>query len=230
MDDLLLELIPTIIVTVLFGIIWGTVTKKIIYNKGYYENWFWWGFWFGIFAVIVACTKPQVNSYGPSDFNSRTSNFYNHDGNQNDRSKKNYSINNYGSAPVGGEWQCSCGRTNAAYVSTCVCGKSKNTGVSVIQNNTSSGSGWNCYCGRTNASYVSTCSCGRNKSEIDGPAYKPKQVPMPAELNKPAGQKKEVLMDESAAVEAIKSYKELLDSGIITQEEFDAKKKQLMGI
>ena len=28
----------------------------------------------------------------------------------------------------------------------------------------------------------------------------------------------------------LKKYKELLDSGIITQEEFDAKKKQLLGL
>ena len=28
----------------------------------------------------------------------------------------------------------------------------------------------------------------------------------------------------------IKKYKDLLDSGIITQEEFDAKKKQLLGL
>ena len=28
----------------------------------------------------------------------------------------------------------------------------------------------------------------------------------------------------------IKKYKELLDGGIITQEEFDAKKKQLLGL
>ena len=32
------------------------------------------------------------------------------------------------------------------------------------------------------------------------------------------------------AAEALKSLKELLDSGIITQEEFDAKKKQLLGL
>ena len=30
--------------------------------------------------------------------------------------------------------------------------------------------------------------------------------------------------------EEIKDYKSLLDSGIITQEEFDAKKKQLLGL
>lgn len=34
----------------------------------------------------------------------------------------------------------------------------------------------------------------------------------------------------SSPVEEIKKYKELLDMGIITQEEFDAKKKQLLGL
>ena len=34
----------------------------------------------------------------------------------------------------------------------------------------------------------------------------------------------------SNGTEEIKKYKELLDSGIITQEEFDAKKKQLLGL
>lgn len=31
-------------------------------------------------------------------------------------------------------------------------------------------------------------------------------------------------------MDELKKYKELLDQGIITQEEFDAKKKQLLGI
>ena len=31
-------------------------------------------------------------------------------------------------------------------------------------------------------------------------------------------------------IEEIRKYKSLLDDGIITQEEFDAKKKQLLGI
>lgn len=35
---------------------------------------------------------------------------------------------------------------------------------------------------------------------------------------------------ESFGVEEIKKYKELLDAGAITQEEFDAKKKQLLGL
>lgn len=42
-------------------------------------------------------------------------------------------------------------------------------------------------------------------------------------------QKNAVVVQASSADE-IKKYKELLDQGIITQEEFDAKKKQLLGI
>lgn len=34
----------------------------------------------------------------------------------------------------------------------------------------------------------------------------------------------------STPADEIKKYKDLLDSGIITQEEFDAKKKQLLGV
>lgn len=42
-------------------------------------------------------------------------------------------------------------------------------------------------------------------------------------------QEKPVIVSNSNA-EELKKYKELLDSGIITQEEFDAKKKQLLGL
>lgn len=34
----------------------------------------------------------------------------------------------------------------------------------------------------------------------------------------------------TSSVDEIKRYKELLDTGILTQEEFDAKKKQLLGL
>ncbi|MBE6635053.1 MAG: SHOCT domain-containing protein [Ruminococcaceae bacterium] len=35
---------------------------------------------------------------------------------------------------------------------------------------------------------------------------------------------------ESEAIESIEKYKALLDSGVITEEEFEAKKKQLLGL
>ena len=42
--------------------------------------------------------------------------------------------------------------------------------------------------------------------------------------------KDNTLVDKSKAIEEIKQFKELLDTGIITQEEFDAKKKELLGL
>ena len=44
--------------------------------------------------------------------------------------------------------------------------------------------------------------------------------------NQPAS----VVVNEKSPAEQIKEFKELLDMGIITQEEFDAKKKQLLGL
>ncbi len=38
------------------------------------------------------------------------------------------------------------------------------------------------------------------------------------------------IVQETSAADEIKKYKELLDEGIITQEEFDVKKKQLLGL
>ena len=35
---------------------------------------------------------------------------------------------------------------------------------------------------------------------------------------------------ETSAADELKKFKELLDMGVITQEEFDAKKKQLLGL
>ncbi|MBQ2940785.1 MAG: SHOCT domain-containing protein [Clostridia bacterium] len=36
--------------------------------------------------------------------------------------------------------------------------------------------------------------------------------------------------ESTSNADELKKYKELLDSGVITQEEFDAKKKQLLGL
>ena len=58
---------------------------------------------------------------------------------------------------------------------------------------------------------------------IDVPAEEPKEIPQEEEPK--AIEQKQNSFDK---FEEIKKYKELLDSGIITQEEFDAKKKELL--
>lgn len=42
--------------------------------------------------------------------------------------------------------------------------------------------------------------------------------------------REDVIKDTSLSVEGFKALKELLDIGVITQEEFDLKKKQILGI
>ncbi|MCD8390926.1 MAG: SHOCT domain-containing protein, partial [Firmicutes bacterium] len=75
--------------------------------------------------------------------------------------------------------------------------------------------GWKCpHCGSLNASYVGTCGCGREK---------PKPV-----VNEPKNEKQTEIKNDLERLNMIKEYKSLLDSGIITQEEFDKKKAELI--
>lgn len=78
------------------------------------------------------------------------------------------------------------------------------------------GGRWLCRCGRENAPYVSSCSCGRNQRDVFNPEP-PKVAPALSELT-----------DEQDKALAIREYKKLLDDGIISEEEFEAKKKQLL--
>ena len=143
------------------GIIWGVATNKVIENKGYSENWFWWGFFFGFLALIVACTKPQAQSY-----NSSSSSLF---------------------AAAAEE-------------------KMKIQQQSLLEQG-----GWKCNkCGNVNPSYSGTCNCGNLKASNQTKEIEDKR--------------------ETANFQKMKSYKDLLDSGVITQEEFDAKKEQLLGL
>lgn len=77
-----------------------------------------------------------------------------------------------------------------------------------------SNGGWKCYkCGRVNAVYAGTCACGVTKTE-----------------NTALDKKKEKSEKELENIQKLKYYKELLDSGVITQEEFDKKKSQLLDL
>lgn len=87
--------------------------------------------------------------------------------------------------------------------------------------------GWKCSCGRVHEPYVSSCTCGKSKSEVKDAAYKKKQE---AEKKQVEEKKQAENMDEASKASAIKKYKELLDMGVITQEEFEAKKKQLLEV
>ena len=96
------------------GIIWGVATNKVIENKGYSENWFWWGFFFGFLALIVACTKPQAQSY-----NSSSSSLFAA------AAEEKMKIQQQSLLEQGG-WKCNkCGNVNPSYSGTCNCGNLK---------------------------------------------------------------------------------------------------------
>ncbi len=75
-----------------------------------------------------------------------------------------------------------------------------------------SAGGWKCSCGRVHAAYVSSCPCGKSKSEMQRNQHNQAEA-----------------MDDLGKAAAIKAYKDLMDSGVITQEEFETKKQQLLG-
>ena len=74
--------------------------------------------------------------------------------------------------------------------------------------------GWACDCGRVHNAYESSCVCGKTKYTIRAAKAAAQAQQPPKENN----------------ITLLRKYKELLDDGVITQEEFEAKKKQLLGL
>lgn len=155
-------LFVTLIISTVIGCIFGAITHAIQDSKGYSESGFWWGFWLGWIGIIVVACKPNLNDY-----------YYSH------RSGS-------GSSPM-------------------------ITSATVPQG------GWRCSCGRTHASYVSSCVCGLNKNQTPS-------KPAPT----PVSPKQATQETEAEKIAALREYKALLDSGVLTQEEFDRKKQQLL--
>lgn len=85
---------------------------------------------------------------------------------------------------------------------------------------------WKCTCGRVNPFYFGTCACGRSKRDV-------LEAQVKAQREKEAAREKELREkkeeQELANLKRLREYKELLDSGVITQEEFEAKKKEILG-
>lgn len=104
---------------------------------------------------------------------------------------------------------------------------------SLTQNGTPA-NGWRCTCGKSHYSYESSCICGRTKASVaveklntSSPSV-PKVVEAAPAPQKETAPQPQPALSEEKTLELLKEYKGLLDSGVISQEEFDAKKKQLL--
>ena len=91
--------------------------------------------------------------------------------------------------------------------------------------NNSSEESWRCSrCTRMNPPYQTTCTCGITKTESDrfyneGDSQQSEPVAVPLPTSKSVSEAEEIVR-----------FKKLLDDGVITEEEFQAKKKQILGI
>lgn len=79
--------------------------------------------------------------------------------------------------------------------------------------------GWKCIqCGRVNANYTGTCGCGMSRSD-NVPRI---NVSVEQPIQKSKGE------EEMMNLKKLKSYKDLLDAGVISQEDYDKKKAELL--
>ena len=110
-----------------------------------------------------------------------------------------------------GTWVCKCGTRNNSDDSFCYkCGKRN------LNSSAKNDGSWKCKCGAMNYSYETSCHrCGEKK-------------PFDSKTN--ATTSSSPLPTQKSMTEQLEELKKMLDQGLITQEDFDAKKKQLLGL
>lgn len=113
----------SVIFYIIWSLGWGFATAAVRERRGYGRRWFWFGFFLWYIPFIIACAIPKKRyDYLPFDPNA---NFTQILGSQQEK------------ILTGGDgWQCSCGRSNAAFVSTCICGLSKRQNMASAGDNT----------------------------------------------------------------------------------------------
>lgn len=155
-----IEILISLIVSIGIRCIMGSISKAVNEKNGYFGG-FAWGFWLGVIGIVIVAVR-QSAPYRSSESIIVS------------KRSKDIPFQAVSQEDLPNSWQCSCGRYNAQYVNSCVCGVNKR----------------------------------------DALAPKTEEPADPA--------------DEMQTISALKEYKELLDTGVITQEEFDAKKKAIL--
>lgn len=89
--------------------------------------------------------------------------------------------------------------------------------------------GWKCSkCRRVNASYVTTCDCGMNIR--DNNAENQIKSISSENIRNNKIEKNIKINSSDSVMNELKKYKEMLDNGLISEEDYDKKKKSLLGI
>ncbi len=200
-----------LVICIIWGVFWGFITRKVNQNKGYYGG-FWWGFFLGFLGlIIVACKGENHSSYTEYAASSAPENHSSYTGYTASSTSGNHS--SYADSPL---------LSAAAQVDA---EKQMISEKQMLSNN-----GWKCNrCGKVNPYYTITCVCGISKVENERLAKNAieKTKEKIAETEAKAEKENE---KELQNIQKLKAYKELLDSGAISQEEYDKKKSELLNI
>lgn len=201
------------------SLIWGIVAWKVADNRGYHKDGsFWWGFFLWFIGVIVVFSKPARNDghvYEPSGSDEYG---YAEAADEEVPGEEIPGEEFAGEESLDGEnpdeeqveyaWCCPrCGRLNNTTI--CECGGVYRGGIEMIERGEK-----------------------RMLAEKDEAEKQPKPAVRPRRPQGSAapGPAAKLSPEKEAKFAEIKAYKELLDSGIISQEEFDRKKAELLGL
>lgn len=187
-----------ILVCIISSIIWGIATNKVIENKGYNENWFWWGFFLWFIGLIVALTKPEYRPYEGNNYNTEHLTHTVIDPRTIGETDRKMIL-------MDGGWECSyCHHLNQSYVTSCACGKDKA------------------------ASEMHKIELQKQLQEYREQRKKAKESEQQKANPQEVSQQSESSKKELDKIEVLKKYKELLDMGAISQEEYETKKQALL--
>ncbi len=120
------DLLISFVWGLIWSLIWGFATAAVREKKGYGRKWFWFGFFLGLVPFIIACAIPAkqmdaFQNYTPGGLKQLIAAKGNGKSEQSQFADEEYVRRTV----ANGGWQCSCGRANQAYVSTCSCGQNK---------------------------------------------------------------------------------------------------------
>ena len=216
-----------IVVFVLHGLFWGFIVSVAADKRGHNESFFIWGFFLGWVGLLIVLAKEPVFTAAPANTRYLS---------------KKLEEEKFKTVRTVGDWECICGRINQNYVGTCACGRTK---AEVMNYRTRKPEPEVVPVPVPATEPVPAAVAEPVPATEPASAVVIEPVPVapaepvsdlpPVEVtgSTPAEEKVRDTIPVSQEMEnlqLIKVLKELLDSGAITQEEYDLKKKQLLGL
>lgn len=180
----------------------GAICYAIMQNKGYEQptGWFFAGFFLGLLGLILVLVQPKQEQKPI---------------------KPTASSLAQESAMRAGAVRCkSCGHLNSSSAKRC-----EKCGTSLLSfGNSGREDNWKCSCGALNYSYETSCHrCGKSKSDCKPIKRRPVSKPAVSQTPTAAPAQKSI-------TDQLEELKKLQEQGLISEADFEAKKKQILGI